>query len=175
MRGVAIILAALALPAVAAAAQEPALAAEDEAVQDCSARKFETFVERVVDGAPRKSRVKLCGKAGQTDADWIATLEDAIAKVRENIEMPPDARNQIVAAVSAEITRLRDPAAAASASAAPALTPRAAPRPRDLARRLCQPSRDPPAGPDQASRAAGSAAGHRTRDRFRGAGPRRAG
>ena len=132
MRGFAIILAALALPAATAAAQESPTAPADESVQDCSAHKFETFVERVVDGAPRKSRVRLCGKQGQSDADWIATLEDAIAKVRENIEMPADARNQIISAVTAEIARLRDPAGAASASAAPALTPRAAPRPRDL-------------------------------------------
>jgi hypothetical protein len=131
MRGLAIILAALALPG-AAAAQEPAAAPAADPLQDCSAHRFETFVERVVDGEPRKSRVKLCGKTGQTDAQWIATLEDAVTKVRENVEMAPDARNQIIAAISAEIARLRDPAAAASASAAPVLTPRAAPRPRDL-------------------------------------------
>jgi hypothetical protein len=131
MRSVPIIIAALALPA-GAQAQETAHAPADEAIQDCSAHKFETFVERVVDGEPRKSRVRLCGKTGQSDAEWIATLEDAIAKVRENIEMPPDARSQIIAAVSAEIARLRDPAATASVKPAPVLTPRAAPRPRDL-------------------------------------------
>lgn len=131
MRGLFTILAALALPA-AALAQEPAPAAGDKAVQDCSAHKFETFVERTVDGEPRKSRVLLCGKTGQTDAEWVATLEDAIVKVRENIEMSADARGQIIAAVGAEITRLRNPTATASASAAPVLTPRAAPRQRDL-------------------------------------------
>ena len=141
------ILAALALPA-AAAAQDSAPAAADGTVQDCSAHKFETFVERIVDGEPRKSRVRLCGKAGQSEAEWIATLEDAVAKVRENIEMPADARNQIIAAVSAEIARLREPAAAASASAAPALTPRAAPPPRDLRNDYASlPSIPPPAPP----------------------------
>lgn len=132
MRGFAIFVSALALPAAVSAAQDAPSAPADKEVQDCSAHKFETFIERVVDDAPVKSRVRLCGKAGQSDADWIATLEDAIAKVRENIEMPADARNQIIAAVSAEVARLRDPAGASSASAAPALTPRAAPRPRDL-------------------------------------------
>ena len=100
-----------------------------EALEDCSAHKFETVVERLVDGEPRKSRVKLCGKKGQSEADWIATLEEAIAKLNANVEVPADARAQISGAISAEIARLRDPAAVAKA---PTLTPRAPPRQRDL-------------------------------------------
>lgn len=123
-----LILAGMALPA-ALVAQEPPPAQANEAVQDCNAHKFETVVERVVDGEPRKSRVKLCGKTGQSEAEWIATLEEAIAKLKENGEVPPDARTQIIGAITAEITRLRDPAAVAKA---PALTPRAAAPPRDI-------------------------------------------
>ena len=110
-----------------AAAQGPP-AQVPEALEDCSAHKFETVVERVVDGEPRKSRVKLCGKKGQSEAEWIATLEEAVAKLGENAEVPSDARAQIIAAIGAEIARLRDPAVAK----APALTPRAPPRQRDL-------------------------------------------
>ncbi len=128
MNRIALILAALALPA-AIAAQESPPAKATEALQDCSAHKFETVVERTVDGEPRKSRVKLCGTKGQSQADWIVTLEDAIAKLGSNIEVPADARAQIIAAISAEIARLRDPAAVA---AAPVLTPRAPPPPRDF-------------------------------------------
>ena len=45
------------------------------------ARKFETTVEAVVDGKKRGSKVRLCGKEGQTDADWASTLKDAAKKV----------------------------------------------------------------------------------------------
>lgn len=149
MRGLTTILAVLALPA-AAAAQDPAPAPASDAIQDCSAHKFETFVERVVDGEPRKSRVLLCGKAGQTDADWLVTLEDAIVKVRDNAEMAADARDKIIAAISAEIIRLKEPAATASVMAAPVLTPRAAPRPRDLRDDYASLPSMPPPPPPQA-------------------------
>lgn len=121
---------ALFLAAMPAAAQDAAPAAVDP-LQDCSAHKFETTVERIVDGEPRHSRVKLCGQKGQSDGDWIVTLEDAIAKLRANAEVPAESRTQIIAAIEREILRLRDPAAAAAAQA-PALTPRAPPKPRDF-------------------------------------------
>jgi hypothetical protein len=120
------LLIALAAPAVG---QETAPA---ESLQDCSAHKFETVVERIVDGEPQQSRVKLCGKTGQSDADWIGTLEDAIAKLRANDEMPAETRSKIIAALHAEIARLMNPSAASATTGAPPLTPRAAPRPRDF-------------------------------------------
>lgn len=135
------ILAALAL-ALPVAAQEASVTVP-EALEDCSAHKFETVVERMVDGEPRKSRVTLCGKKGQSEADWIATLEDAIAKLNVNVEVPVAARNQIIGSITAEIARLRDPVAVARA---PALTPRAPPRPRDLRDDYASlPSMPPPA------------------------------
>ena len=49
-------------------------------IDTCAAHKFETIVSDVTaDGQPKKSRVKLCGQPGQTDAEWIATLKDARA------------------------------------------------------------------------------------------------
>ena len=117
----------------AIAQQAPAEAKPASPLEDCSAHKFETIVERVVDGETRKSRVRLCGQKGQTDAEWIGTLEEAIAKLRANAEMPAETRNQAIAALEREIARLRDPATAtAAAPAAPTLAPRAAPKPRDL-------------------------------------------
>ena len=44
---------------------------------------------------------------GQSDADWIATLEDAVAKVESNSTMPELTRNQIVTAIKAEVARLQ--------------------------------------------------------------------
>jgi hypothetical protein len=81
-------------------------APEQKLIQNCDAHKFETVVDTMVDGQPRKSKVKLCGVEGQSDAEWIGTLKDAIRKVEANKEMPGAQREQIVAAINAEIGRL---------------------------------------------------------------------
>lgn len=108
---------ALALPAALPAAPgkdvaPPSAAADSEAEQllrNCDAHRFETVVHEVVDGHPQQSKVKLCGKQGQSDAEWIGTLKDAIAKLNANKEMPAPVRDQIVTALRSEITRLESP------------------------------------------------------------------
>lgn len=85
------------------AAKPPAL---PKLMQNCHAHKFETIVHAVVDGQPRDSKVKLCGVESQSDADWIKTLRDAIAKLEANKEMAAPVRDQIVAAIRTEISRL---------------------------------------------------------------------
>lgn len=89
----------------------PAAASHSDAkaqqlMQNCDAHKFETTVKDVVDGQPQQSKVKLCGKEGQSDADWIGTLKDAVAKLGANKEMPAEVRDQIVKALKTEISRL---------------------------------------------------------------------
>lgn len=78
-------------------------------IQNCDAHKFETVVHEVVDGQPRQSKVTLCGKDGQSDAEWIDTLKDAVAKVNANKDMEAPIRDQIAAALNAEIERLQKP------------------------------------------------------------------
>lgn len=78
----------------------------EQLVQSCDAHKFETLVNTTVDGQLHQSKVKLCGKEGQSDADWIVTLKDAITKLNDNKDMPADERQQIVAALNTEISRL---------------------------------------------------------------------
>jgi hypothetical protein len=97
--------------AAAAAGQDPPESTEpnkdvQQLLQNCDAHKFETTVEAVVDGHPDKKRVKLCGKDGQSDADWIGTLKDAIVKLEANPKMDPGVRQQIVKAINAEIARI---------------------------------------------------------------------
>jgi len=79
---------------------------EAKLIQSCDAHKFEAVVDTVVDGQPSKSKVRLCGVEGQSDADWIGTLRDAIRKLEADKEMAPAKRDQIVAAIKAEIARL---------------------------------------------------------------------
>ena len=112
-----IIIAALALTSVVAVAAPvkdapaPDKATEQakQIIQNCDAHKFETTVHEVVDGQPRQSKVTLCGKDGQTDAEWIDTLKDAVNKVTANKDMEQPIRDQIVAALNAEIDRLQKP------------------------------------------------------------------
>ena len=97
---------------LAMAASEPPAAAEetpaemDKILQDCDAHKFETTVMAVVDGKPHQSKVKLCGTSGQSDAAWIDTLKDAMAKVKANQKMPQELRDQIASALDLELARL---------------------------------------------------------------------
>ncbi|HEX3676917.1 MAG TPA: hypothetical protein VHU79_05960 [Sphingomicrobium sp.] len=87
------------------AANPPSVRAE-QLMQNCAAHKFETVVKTVVDGQPEQSKVKLCGKEGQSEAEWIGTLKDAVTKLDANQDMPEPERNQIVAALDSEIARL---------------------------------------------------------------------
>lgn len=79
-------------------------------VQSCDAHHFETTINITgPDGKAKQSKVKMCGTEGQSDADWIGTLQDAVKKTSLSVQMPQAAREQIIAAVNAEIERLRHP------------------------------------------------------------------
>ena len=108
---------ALALTAAPPVATSEAPSAQVKAIlQNCDAHRFETTIDVTVDGAVKKSHVKLCGKEGQTDADWLRTLKDAAAKTESNSKMPPAIRNQVVAALNLEILRLSSPGSPRAAS-----------------------------------------------------------
>ena len=134
--------------ALAAGAMFPALAQEKpvestvegddpealKLVTDCNARKFETTVEREVNGEKQSSKVKLCGKQGQTDAEWAATLKDAAAKIETNEKMPQAAKDQLSAALKAEIAKVEAGAKApAPVAAVEPPAPRPAPAPATVA------------------------------------------
>lgn len=81
-------------------------------VQNCGAHSFETTIQVIgADGLLKQSKVHMCGTAGQSDADWIKTLQDAVTKTAANPGIPAAAKEQIVAAVNAEIARLSMPPA----------------------------------------------------------------
>lgn len=107
---------------VAAAAERKAPAPADPSpvqspVQSCDAHKFETTVHLTgPDGQSKESKVKMCGTAGQSDADWIRTLKDAVKKTSLSPQMPQAAKEQIIAAVNAEIDRLSHPGLALPAN-----------------------------------------------------------
>src|SRR3954453_9660281 len=81
-------------------------------LENCDAHKFETVIELTVEGQTKHSRGKRCGKEGQSDADWMRTLKDAVMKTEANLQMPPGVRAQIVTGLNPEISRLNGGAAA---------------------------------------------------------------
>lgn len=136
-------------------------------IQSCDAHRFETVVHAVVDGATHNSKVKLCGVEGQSDAEWINTLRDAIRKLDANKEMDPPVRDQIVTAIQLEISRLKiigsappSPMKAAEAESALAVSlsrdystlpplpppPEIASAPKRMSEAVLPPPRETPAG-----------------------------
>lgn len=111
--GVLLVIAAASAAAPHKAAQAPdgtPSAAVQSLVQNCDAHKFETVITiPTADGSTKSSKVKLCGTEGQSDADWLATLKDAVDKTAANPRMPQVVKDQIVTAVNAEIARLQAP------------------------------------------------------------------
>lgn len=126
-------------------------------IDDCSAHRFETTVKGMSKGKLRESKVKLCGTAGQSDAEWIVTLKDAIAKTVANPAMPPSVKQQLITAINAEIVRLG--AAPSTAAVTPLVNAPALPAPRRLPKVTApQYSALPALPPPQPAKPAGGAA-----------------
>lgn len=73
----------------------------------CPALKFETSVEVGSGDDKHLTRIKLCSKPGGTKDEWIAALGQAAAKIQANDELAAESRAQLVAAINAEIARLK--------------------------------------------------------------------
>ena len=72
----------------------------------CSARKFETSAEIVQDGKKRLTKIRLCAKDGESDAQWVKTLKDALKRLDGMDEVSAESRTKIAADLRAEIDRL---------------------------------------------------------------------
>ena len=115
----------IAVPVVAQTAVEAPQGEPDKAIEGdtpervalvnaCGDHKFEAMVE--IDPVKHRStRVKLCSKPGATDAEWVTTLNAAIAQM-EVRTMPPAARDQLIAQLQAEAARFDQLAASKSAA-----------------------------------------------------------
>jgi hypothetical protein len=123
--------AAFAATGAAAAPQSPKdgeTSAAEALIANCNAHKFETTVQTMVDGKPHASKVKLCGKAGQSAAEWLVTLKDALATVAANPKMATEVKTQITAGLKSEIAMVEAGIAAdREATATPVIAPIPAP------------------------------------------------
>lgn len=76
-------------------------------VERCQSHKFESLVE--IDAVKKRTtRVKLCANRGSSDADWVKTLEAAVAQIEQR-NMPPEAREKLIGQLRSEIARFAPP------------------------------------------------------------------
>ena len=81
----------------------------EAALANCAAHKFEASAEVGEGKAKRVTRIKLCGKAGDSDEAWIATLQKAGAQIKASEQLPEESRAKLIAAIDAEIARIQAP------------------------------------------------------------------
>lgn len=113
----------------AAAQTAPPTAAQSSAtarqvLQDCNAHKFDTVVTAEVDGKMQSKRVRLCGQVGQSDSDWVRTLEDSVTKIEASDAIAKPMRDAMATSLKVEVIRLRStsvPAGAIATAPAPPL------------------------------------------------------
>ena len=99
---------ALLLAAQAAETPSPPARGTDAATMaNCNARMAEIPVTVIAKGVPRETKVKICGKVGQTQADWENTLRDALNKVSSDARMSPSIKDQIITGLKFEIAKLQ--------------------------------------------------------------------
>ena len=72
-------------------------------VERCQGRKFESIVE--IDPVKKRStRIKLCANPGSSDADWVKTLEAAVAQIEQR-DMPALAKDKLIGELESEISK----------------------------------------------------------------------
>ena len=99
---------ALLLAAQAAETPSPSVRSTDAATMaNCNARMAEIPVTVMAKGVPKETKVKICGKVGQTQADWEKTLRDALNKVSADGRMSPSIKDQIITGLKFEIAKLQ--------------------------------------------------------------------
>lgn len=74
-------------------------------VDSCPDRKFETTATIDANGQKRETHIRLCGKKGESDAEWAATLKDAIKRIKGS-PLADESKARIVAELTAEIGKL---------------------------------------------------------------------
>jgi len=98
---------ALMLAAQAAETPSPPARGNDSAmIANCNARMVEIPVTIIGKAGPKETKVKICGKVGQSQADWENTLRDALNKVSADARMSPSIKEQIMAGLKLEIAKL---------------------------------------------------------------------
>ena len=87
---------------------------------------------RIISGKLRKAKILLCAKPADSDAQWIATLDNAATHIQSSPQLSPEAKAQLIGEIQAAIGSVRgvQPAPGqADIASAPVLTPAPPPMP----------------------------------------------
>ncbi len=76
-------------------------------IAKCDGRKFETSAELGTGKEKRITKIKLCAKGGESDAEWAASLQKAIERLDDVTEIAPESRAKITAELQAELARVK--------------------------------------------------------------------
>ena len=71
----------------------------------CGDRRFESVAVSGTEQDKRQTKIKLCAAKGESNAQWAKTLNDALARLEANQDMPPENKAKIVAELKAEIAK----------------------------------------------------------------------
>jgi hypothetical protein len=85
---------------------EKAATEASDTVGKCQTRNFQTSADSVVDGKSSRANILLCAKLGETDEQWIKTLQTTAVLVSES-SMSLAAKIKLTGELDAEITRMR--------------------------------------------------------------------
>ncbi|MBA2466644.1 MAG: hypothetical protein H0V46_03455 [Sphingomonas sp.] len=85
---------------------EAAAAKAKNSVSKCQTRSFQSTTSSVEDGERNQANILLCAKAGETDEQWIQTLQKTSALVAESL-LSDAAKLKLRAELQAEIARVR--------------------------------------------------------------------
>ena len=89
-------------------------------IAQCGLRKFETEVESDNGGKLRKAKILLCAKPGDSDEQWIATLEKSARQIAASPQLSAEAKAKVAGEIQAAIAAARgQPAPQAQAVVAP--------------------------------------------------------
>jgi hypothetical protein len=73
----------------------------------CGPRKFETEVISDNQGKVRKAKILLCAKPGESDEQWIATLEKAATQIEGSPALSAAAKSKVTEEIQAAIALVR--------------------------------------------------------------------
>jgi hypothetical protein len=73
----------------------------------CGDRRFETSAEGLIDGEMKRRKITLCAAPGDSDAQWITKLENAIVWIKGQPGLSDPVKAKLVADLEAKIGEVR--------------------------------------------------------------------
>lgn len=86
--------------------------AAESFIANCGLRRFDSEVLSSNGGKLRKARILLCAKPGESDEQWIATLDKAASQIDASPQLSAEAKAKVLGEIRAAIGQIRNPKSA---------------------------------------------------------------